>query len=250
MYHQKMLPITLLAWITKNDSKLREKFHKLLENANMEQIMNEEVPLRGVLYLQMKKVMKDEYERRIREKNQYITTSGSSSGTPLKRRGTSTPESTISSLSNATGMGAHATKFAHSEATQERLKAARSKYPSSVEVKRKQNVMTKDMKGNEVPYTATKEVCKHCDRDKNILCHAAKDSPMKEMRCWDMLCYRCGLFGHAKAQCQVSLQDIEKAGLKWKNKVTAASAEATELRDAGRKAAESDDEEQEVENDW
>ena len=77
MYHQKMLPITLLIWITKHDSKLREKFHKLLESAK--EIISEEISLRGALYLQMKKVMKDEFERRSREKKSYSTTSGSGS---------------------------------------------------------------------------------------------------------------------------------------------------------------------------
>ena len=244
MYNQKMLPITLLTWITKHDSKLREKFHKLLESANMEEIIGEEESLRGSLYLQMKKVMKDEFERRIRDKKSYSSTSGSSSGAPSKRKGTSTSDSTVSSLSNATGTGAQATKSSSNEASQERLRIARSKYPSSVEVKRKQNVMTTDMKGNEVPYTATKEICKWCNKDSAKVCHAADQSTMKDTRCWDMLCYRCGLYGHAKTQCKVSQQDIEKVGLKWKNNSTAASAEVTELKDAGRKAAQKDDEEE------
>jgi len=249
MYHQKMLPITLLTWITKKDSKLREKFHTLLESANIEDIISEDEPLRGALFLKMKRVMKDEFEKRTRERESYSTTSGSSTGTPSKRKGTSTSESTVSSLSNATGMGAQATKSSQSEANHERFRAARSKYDSSVEVKRKKNVMTTDQKGNEVPYTATKEICKWCNKGDNVVCHAAKASSMKEMRCWDILCYRCGLYGHAKTQCKVSEQDIEKVGLKWRSNATAASAEASELKNAGRQAAaESDDEEQEFED--
>jgi hypothetical protein len=96
-----------------------------------------------------------------------------------------------------------------------KFQAARDYYPDSVEVKRGAGQKTTDKYGLDHPYTATKILCKGCYKNEDSYCKDAKQSKIK---CWNLVCYCCGLYGHSKDKCEVPTDMREKAGLTYNYK--------------------------------